>query len=1121
MRQEKKRNHAESAQSRSEFAELLDIFPEPTILVDREGTILNASRAFTSRGQQEPQAFVGLNVYDLFNSLFLTDHLATLCREHVAEVIGTGKQLSFEAPESERYYRYTISPLRSEDGDVQKLLLMQQDITDHRNARRAAVREQALKQAFIDAVPGTFFLIDAQMKLAGWNSFLRDQVLCKAEEEVAGTDLLEYLHPDDRPMVMQKMLNVLHHGLAEEAEIRAARCKRSQTWWFYVTAKRIMLNRSPFLIGMGIEITQRKQAELELLKLNRTLQALSVCNRALLHAEDETELLREICRIVVEIGGYRMAWVGYAENNPEKSITPLAVVGDENGYLEKFRLSWADNEWGRGPAGTAIRTGQPCTTHDVSNDPRFNIWRSEAKARGYVSVFAIPLKSASEVFGTLVIYSSIPDAFHPEEQELLTSLADNLAYGMIMLQTRHAHALAEERLHHSEERYRSLFQNQHTVMLLIDPENLMIVDANPAAVHFYGWSQEELCRKKISEINLLGEDGVQSAIKLVCNEEQDYFIFRHSRADGSVRDVEVFIAPLTIDEKTMLYSVIHDITLRKRFESLALFRQRLLQMAASASEEELLRLSVDEAEKVTGSTIGFCHFLGEKSEADFLQVASTHVLEMMQGAPEFAAHPSLKNTRLWSEVERTKRAVIINHSNYDAPEAKMPNMHPEIKRSILVPFLHEERIIAVIWVGNKPLEYDDDDVKVVTTLANMAWDIVARKRAERSAEEMQTALNQSQKMELVGQLAGGIAHDFNNMLGVILGNAEMALEPQHAAQEPLQQNLKNILKAATRSADLTRQLLAFARKQTVIPVVLELNSVVEKMLSLLRRLIGEHVTIVWMPGSDRALVKMDPSQIEQILTNLCLNARDAIEDIGQLTIQTGRLCDKKKLGSLLHPCKITGDYVTLSITDNGCGIANEYIGHIFEPFFTTKEVGQGTGLGLSTVYGIVKQNSGCIDFQSVVGKGSTFKIHLPRYQEASREAAAQKQSRLAEKQGKATILLVENEPDILNLCKGALEGSGYTILSAGTPQEAIKLAQAHNGPIELLLTDVIMPEMNGSELHKELLKSNPHLKSLFMSGYSSEIIEQHKEVTHGFNFIQKPFSLKSLTMIVQKLLTPG
>jgi CheY-like chemotaxis protein len=353
------------------------------------------------------------------------------------------------------------------------------------------------------------------------------------------------------------------------------------------------------------------------------------------------------------------------------------------------------------------------------------------------------------------------------------------------------------------------------------------------------------------------------------------------------------------------------------------------------------------------------------------------------------------------------------------------------------------------------------------------------------------------------------------MLSVILGYSELAIR-KAGADNPLQRHLAQILDAARRSADLTRQLLAFARQQTIAPIVLDLNKTIESMLKMLHRLIGEDIELQWHPKADLWPVKVDPSQIDQILANLCINARDAIADVGKIIIETeNSTLDNDYCTN--HPGFVPGDYLKLTVSDDGYGMAKEIQDNLFEPFFTTKEMGKGTGLGLATVYGIVKQNNGFIDVQSEPGHGTSFTIYLLRHT-ANVGEARQAGPPVADARGHETILLVEDEPAILEMATTMLEGQGYTVRAAVTPGEAMRLAREHKGEIDLLVTDVVMPEMNGRDLAKNLLSIYPHIKRLFMSGYTANVIAHHGVLDEGVYFIQKPFSIEELSAKVRETL---
>jgi PAS domain S-box-containing protein len=392
-------------------------------------------------------------------------------------------------------------------------------------------------------------------------------------------------------------------------------------------------------------------------------------------------------------------------------------------------------------------------------------------------------------------------------------------------------------------------------------------------------------------------------------------------------------------------------------------------------------------------------------------------------------------------------------------------------------------------------------------------DISERKHAEEEKAKLEAQLQHALKMESVGRLAGGVAHDFNNMLQAILGNADMAKE-MTPSDSPLRESLDEICNAAERSADLTRQLLAFARKQTVAPKVLNLNETVDGMIKMLQRLIGENINLSWLPGDGLWSTKVDPSQIDQILANLCVNARDAINGVGKITIETENcFCDEGYCAN--HIGFEPGSYVHLTVSDNGCGMDKEMMEHIFEPFFTTKGVGEGTGLGLATVYGAVKQNNGYIITYSEPGQGTSFNIYLPRHIGKSEQLAKDGKDGAITK-GKETILICEDEATILKLAKMMLQRIGYNVLAANTPGEAVQLAEDYDGDIQVLMTDVIMPEMNGRDLARRIQQIYPNIKRLFMSGYTADVIAHHGILEEGVHFLQKPFSMKELSARVRE-----
>ncbi len=647
---------------------------------------------------------------------------------------------------------------------------------------------------------------------------------------------------------------------------------------------------------------------------------------------------------------------------------------------------------------------------------------------------------------------------------------------------------AERTLRESEEKLSSILSAAHIGIGLVVDRVIMTVNNHLCAMT--GYSQDELLYKS-SRMLYPSEEHYEEVGREKYRQIDEKGVgtveTKWLRKDGSIIDVLLSSTPLRRDDLSagVTFTAL-DITERKRAEEAQMKLRKQL-----ASALEIAHLGPWEYD-IAGDLFTF----------------NDHFYRIFRTSAKRAGGYSMSSDEYCSRFVHPEDTHLVAEETRKAIETKDPHFSRKIEHRML----YEDGSVGYISVQFFIVK--DFQGRTIKTYG-VNQDITERRLAEEERETLQAQLSQAQKMESVGRLAGGVAHDFNNMLGIILGHVEMILDEVGPSQ-PIFSDLQEIQKAARRSAELTRQLLAFARKQTISPRVLDLNETVEGVLKMLRRLIGENIDLEWMPGGNPWRIKMDPTQIDQVLTNLCVNARDAIDGVGKISIETGNVSFDEAYCAE-HPEFTRGEYVLLSVSDTGCGMRKETLGKLFEPFFTTKELGKGTGLGLATVYGIVKQNNGFINVYSEPGIGTTFKIYLPRH--GAKAELIEQQDLTTPSVGSAeTILLVEDEPSILNMSKRMLERMGYKVLAASTPGEAIRLAEERSGELHLLITDVVMPEMNGRDLAKRILAFYPNIRRLFMSGYTANVIAHHGVLDEGVHFIQKPFSKQDLMARVAEAL---
>jgi two-component system cell cycle sensor histidine kinase/response regulator CckA len=923
--------------------EIVDSVPAGLLVLSSDLRVLSTNRTFLKLFHLRSEDVLGRRLDEVIQAESPPYRVSSISESELAPQ-SVLLDITLPGRQEKRPARITITSV-AHGGTEGRLLVVVEDQSEGERLRAAAEASERRLRDLVQSVDAIVWEADAATFQFTFVSRRAELLLGYPIEDWLTLPHFweQHIDPADRERTLAQCRKGTAAGRDYELEYRMVAADGRIVWLRdKVRVVSDLSGKPQQLCGVMVDITEEKRAEAELRRVNRALKTLSQCNQAMAQANSESKLLEEICRIIVEVGEYRFAWVGSAEQDKAKSIYVAARAGHEDGYLSQVKITWDESESGRGPTGTALRTGQVCIVRDVQTDPSFAPWRAQAVRRGYASLIGLPLIQEGKCCGVLTIYASEPNAFDAEEERLLTELAANVSYGLTSLRAR----LDRERVEEERARLSLAVEQAAEAIVVTDPQG-NIVYVNPAFETVTGYRRSEVL-------------------------DQNPRILKSGQHDAE-------------------------------------FYRTLW--------ETLTR--------------------GEAWTGRF--------------------------------VNRRK-----DNSLYEA-----------------------EAVISPVRDG-----------------AGRVVNYVAVQRDVTRERQLEEQVRQSQRIEAVGRLAGGVAHDFNNLLTIITGYSDLLLDrlgPEH----PERSHVNEIRKAADRAASLTRQLLAFSRRQVLAPQVLDLNSVVANLHNMLRRLIGEDVELVIAPGAQLGHVRVDPGQMEQVILNLVVNARDAMPQGGKITIETDNVVLAADYAGAHFRVK-PGPYVALSVSDTGCGMPPVIQAHIFEPFFTTKEQGKGTGLGLAMVYGIVKQSGGYIWVYSEVSRGTTFKIHLPRVQVKVEPIEAPR--RVEGRRGTETILLVEDEAAVRSLVRGVLEGGGYKVLVARNGEDALLVSEQHKGPIHLLVTDVVMPEMGGPQLAEHLRPYHRKMKVLYMSGYTDDAIVHHGMPGSSAAFLQKPFTPDALAHKVREVL---
>lgn len=967
----------------------------------------------------------------------------------------------------------SVALRRDEKGEPLYFMTTMVDITQKKSSEKALKESEEYQRAIISSSPLALYTIDLEGTVLSWNQSA-ERIFGWWAEEVIGKPLPIVQPEKQKEFAILRERAVGGGGFVGKEIVRLKKNGTQIPVSLSTAPIRNDLGETIGILSAAEDITERTNSRVRIEHLNQVLRAVREVNQLIVRERDRDRLIQEGCHLLVANRGYSSAMI---------------VLTDD----QDRPLSWAIEgitAAAQGLLTNLLNQGSlpPCCQQDDAQKGVLVVKDKEAICRDCPVVqycaenqsLCAPLIQEGKTFGYLTAAAENWLAVDEEEQSLFTEMAGDFAYALSVIKNEEVRRRGEAALRESEAQFRAAFDSAPEGMALVDDQRRFL-RVNRRLCEILGYSQDELIGESFNKYThpndrQSGRDRWRELLNgdVSTNQAEKRYVSKN----GDIVWIVVSNAAIRDEHGNVQYilSHIYDITERKK-------------------AGEALRMSEEKFSKAFNHSPLWV-VITTLEEGRYLEANETFLQETGYNRDEVIGRTSVDLDVRVSSREREALVRQLREKGF------VRNL--EVKRRVRSGEIRDMLLSAEML----PMPGEEAMVVVLT-------DVTDLRKAEQEKEHLESQLLQAQKLESVGRLAGGVAHDFNNMLNVINGYAEIALE-KTLPDDSRNKDLQEILKAGQRSAEITRQLLAFARRQTVNPQVLNFNETVESMLRMLRRLIGEDIDLLWRPESGLWSVNMDPAQIDQILANLCVNARDAIEGVGKVTIETSNISfDEAYCAD--HSGFIPGEYVMLAVSDDGHGMEKETLENLFEPFFTTKGVGEGTGLGLSTVYGIVKQNNGFINVYSEPGEGATFRIYFPRHFGQDKKNHVTSSTEVPSASGE-TVLVVEDETSIRRLTKTMLERMGYTVLAAASPVKAIDLVKEQEEPVQLLITDVVMPEMNGRDLAEKLQDIYPSLKVLFMSGYTANVIAHRGVLDEGVHFIQKPFSMKDLAVKVREAL---
>jgi signal transduction histidine kinase len=868
--------------------------------------------------------------------------------------------------------------------------------------------------------------------------------------------------------------------------------------------------------------------EAHIRQLNRVYSVLSDINQTIVREKDSQAMLEAACRIAVEKGQFRMAWIGMAD--PATGVLePVASSGVIDDYLHRVKIDLQDPKTATGPAARCFHTGEHAFCNDIEHE-LYRPWMSYALELGYRSLASFPLRCDGQVVGVFNLYANELAFFDEEETKLLDELAMDISFALEVARNEKNRRRAEQHVRKLNRVYAVLSGINETIVREKDSQAMLeaacriAVDKGQFLMAWIGMADSEThALTPIASSGEVGDylDRVQLGLldpaRSAGPSGRCFLSGEHAVCNAIEEDPR--LAPWRDDALKMGYRSFASFPLKVDAQPVGIFN--LYSSELAFFDEDEIKL-LDELAMDIGFALEVNRHEEDRRKADEELRSRTAFFEaQVNSALDGILVVDSGGTKILQNQRMNELLKIPPQIVQDPDDAHQVQF---VKTVVKNPIQFEEK---VNHLNSHPEEVDRDEVELIDGTILERYSYPVRDQALKlhgriwtfrditERRQLEEQFRQAQKMEAIGQLTGGIAHDFNNLLTVILGCSEVIGE--EAKDNPrFRKMAEMILGAAQRGAELTHRMLAFARRQALQPRPVDVNRLLVEMQSFLRRTLSADIELNVIQGGADCEALVDPTQLESAVLNLCVNARDAMPGGGRLTIETDNTVLDADYAAE-NPDVTPGQYIMIAVSDTGCGISSKNLSRVFDPFFTTKEVGKGTGLGLSMVYGFAKQSLGHIKIYTELGHGTSVKLYLPRT-EGKSEQSSESPTTFADLRGSEVILLVEDDAPLREFAKSELVNLGYQVLEAENGKDALKIV-AERADIDLLFTDIVMPGgMNGRELGLEALRLNPKLKVLYSSGYAENAILHEGLLDKDVQFLGKPYARRELATRIRGIL---